>query len=128
MERKMMNVSSGEAIVNKIPGQDRELISIMTANSQQFGFKNDYSLRKMHEVSVSNLENQISNLTSLVQQMALENISQVKACGICAALNHPTDMCPTLQEDTPKQINAVGGFLGPPQRKYDPYSNTYNPG
>ena len=60
--------------------------------------------------------------------MALGNIRQVKAYGICVSLNHPTDMYPTLQEDTPEQINAVGGFPGPPQRKYDPYASTYNPG
>ncbi|XP_073151875.1 uncharacterized protein [Henckelia pumila] len=26
------------------------------------------------------------------------------------------------------EVNATGGFPGPPQQKYDPYSNTYNPG
>ena len=52
----------------------------------------------------------------------------MKACGICAASNHPTDMCPTLQEDSHEHINAIRGFLGQPQRRYDPYSNTYNPG
>ncbi|PIN17394.1 DNA-directed DNA polymerase [Handroanthus impetiginosus] len=36
-------------------------------------------------------------------------------------------MCPTLQEESCEQTNAVGGFPGPPQRKYDLYSNTYNP-
>ncbi|KAL8529590.1 hypothetical protein ACS0TY_006862 [Phlomoides rotata] len=36
-------------------------------------------------------------------------------------------MCPTLQDDT-EQANAIGEFSGPPQRKYDPYSNNYNPG
>ncbi|XP_073153124.1 uncharacterized protein [Henckelia pumila] len=37
-------------------------------------------------------------------------------------------MCPTLQEGYAEQVNAAGGFPGPPQQKYDPYSNTYNPG
>ncbi|XP_031120219.1 uncharacterized protein LOC116023362 [Ipomoea triloba] len=37
-------------------------------------------------------------------------------------------MCPTLQYDSCEQANAVGGFPGQPQRNYDPYSNTYNPG
>ncbi|XP_065874868.1 uncharacterized protein [Euphorbia lathyris] len=40
---------------------------------------------------------------------------------------HATDECPTLQEDTPEQLNALG-YQGHPQRRYDPYSNTYNPG
>ncbi|GJW62742.1 uncharacterized protein Tco_0112077, partial [Tanacetum coccineum] len=56
------------------------------------------------------------------------NKTIVKACGICSVVGHPTDMCPTLQDSSPEQMNVVGGFPGPPQRKYDPFSNTYNPG
>ncbi|XP_073138995.1 uncharacterized protein [Henckelia pumila] len=56
------------------------------------------------------------------------NGQNVKVCGICTARGHATDMCPTLQEGSTEQVNAGGGFPGPPQRKYDPYSNTYNPG
>ena len=38
-------------------------------------------------------------------------------------------MCPTMQEDYIEQANAVdGAFNGQPQRKYDPFSNTYNSG
>jgi len=36
---------------------------------------------------------------------------------------------PTMQEDYIEQVHAVdGGFNGQSQRKYDPFSNTYNPG
>ena len=37
-------------------------------------------------------------------------------------------MCPTLQEEPIEQVNAAGGFLGQPQRKYDPYLSMYNSG
>ncbi|XP_073137194.1 uncharacterized protein [Henckelia pumila] len=60
--------------------------------------------------------------------MAVGNGQTAKACGICAAIGHTTDMCPTLHEDSVEQLNATGRFPGPPQWKYDPYSNTYNPG
>ena len=52
----------------------------------------------------------------------------VKACRICSIVGHPTNMCPTLQEEPIEQVNAAGGFLGQPQRKYDPYLSMYNPG
>ena len=39
---------------------------------------------------------------------------------------HVTDACPTLKED--EHVNVVGGFPRQPQRKYNPYSNTYNQG
>ncbi|XP_022869921.1 uncharacterized protein LOC111389256 [Olea europaea var. sylvestris] len=58
--------------------------------------------------------------------MAASNMQIAKTCGICWVAGHPTDMCQTLQED--KQVNAVGSFPGQPQRNYNPYSNTYNPG
>ena len=128
MERQMMDAASGGAIVNKTPQAARDLISTMAANAQQFGFRRETSSKRINEVSVSNIEQQISNLTSLVQQMAMGKSQQAKVCGICAASHHSTDMCPTLQGDSQECANAVGGFPGPPQRKYDPYSSTYNPG
>ena len=60
--------------------------------------------------------------------MAVGNMQTVKACGICSIVGHPTDMCPTLQEEPIEQVNVAGGLPGQPQRKYEPYSSTYNPG
>ena len=55
-------------------------------------------------------------------------VQTVKACGICLTQGHAINMCPMLQEeDTTQQANAIGGFPRQPQRKYNPYSNTYNP-
>ncbi|PIN21584.1 hypothetical protein CDL12_05712 [Handroanthus impetiginosus] len=105
MERRMMDAASGGAVVNKTPSEARNLISTMVANSQQFGFGND-SFRRVNEVSSSSLEHQISNLTSLVQQLVTGKVQQVKTCGICANIGHPTDMCPTLQEDSYEHANA----------------------
>ncbi|XP_073138624.1 uncharacterized protein [Henckelia pumila] len=64
----------------------------------------------------------------LIQYFYEGNGQTAKACGICVAVVHATDMCLTLQEDSVEQVNATSRFPGPPQRKYDPYSNTYNPG
>ncbi|XP_040971389.1 uncharacterized protein [Gossypium hirsutum] len=49
-------------------------------------------------------------------------------CGICTTSEHPTDLCPILNDNSTAHIDAIGGFPGPPQRHYDPFSNTYNPG
>ncbi|KAK8976403.1 hypothetical protein V6N11_013539 [Hibiscus sabdariffa] len=42
----------------------------------------------------------------------------MRAYGIYTMTDHPTDCCPTLQEET---VNAVGNFPGPPQRPYNPH-------
>ncbi|KAH9716295.1 hypothetical protein KPL71_021412 [Citrus sinensis] len=101
MDRSMIDAASGGVLVNKTPTQARELISNMAANAQQFGSRQDLTSRKVNEV---------------------------KTCGICSNMGHSTDMCPTLQEEPVEQANAVGGFPGMPQMRYDPYAQTYNPG
>ncbi|CAH9107476.1 unnamed protein product [Cuscuta europaea] len=72
------------------------------------------------------LESQVADLTSLVKDFLLNPKHQeVKVCGICSTQGHPTDSCPTLQEENSEQVNALG-FQG--QKRYDPHSNSYNPG
>ncbi|RDX92528.1 hypothetical protein CR513_25330, partial [Mucuna pruriens] len=47
------------------------------------------------------LENQLTELTSLVRQLAVSQHQPAmvaKICGICTSVEHPIDMCPTLQE------------------------------
>ncbi|XP_059461891.1 uncharacterized protein LOC132190882 [Corylus avellana] len=127
-DRSMIDAASGGALVDKTPEAARNLIANMAANSQQFGTRLDLPSKHVNEVNISSLEQQIVNLTSLVHQMVVGNMQTVKACGICSVVGHPTDMCPTLQEEPIQQVNVAGGFPIQPQRKYDPYSSTYNRG
>ncbi|XP_065623864.1 uncharacterized protein LOC111986231 [Quercus suber] len=128
IDRSMIDAASGGALEDKTPEAARNLIANMAANSQQFGTRLDPPSKHVNEVNISSLEQQIASLTSLVHQMAVGNMQMVKACGICSVVGHSTDMCPTLQKDPIEQVNTAGGFPGQPQRKYDPYSSTYNPG
>ncbi|KAH9698812.1 hypothetical protein KPL71_024142 [Citrus sinensis] len=128
MDRSMIDAASGGVLVNKTPTQARELISNMAANAQQFGNRQDLTSRKVNEVNISSVEQRLDKLTSLVEKFVVGNVQQVKTCGICYNMGHSTDMCPTLQEEPVEQANAVGGFRGMPQRRYDPYAQTYNPG
>ena len=110
----MIDVASGGALVDKTPEAARNLIANMAANSQQFGTRLDPPSKHVNEVNISSLEQQIASLTSLVRQMAIGNMQTVKACGICSVVGHPTDMCPTLQEEPIEQVNVAGGFPGQP--------------
>ncbi|XP_062154358.1 uncharacterized protein LOC133862542 [Alnus glutinosa] len=127
IDRNMIDVASGGALVDKTPEATRNFIANMAANSQQFGTRLDLPSKHVNEVNIYSLEQQIASLTSLVRQMAVGIMQTVKACGICSIVGHPTNMCPTLQEEPIEQVNAASGFPGQPQRKYDPYSSTYNP-
>ncbi|KAL0448341.1 UNVERIFIED_CONTAM: hypothetical protein Slati_1390500 [Sesamum latifolium] len=123
MDRKLIDAASGGALFNKTPTEARNLISIMASNTQQFGIRYDDPPKRSNEVSMAD---QLSELTSLVKQIVVEK-HHVKACGICTSPEHVTDMCPTLQEPPTEHAEAIGGFSGQ-QRRYDPFSNTYNPG
>ena len=62
------------ALVDKTPEAARQLISNMTANSKQFGMHGDFSSKRVNEVSISNLENKVNDLTSLVRSLACGNV------------------------------------------------------
>ena len=74
MDRSMIDAASGGALVEKTPEEARNLISKMAANSQQFGVRVDHTPRKVNEVMHSNIETQLSELTSLVRQVALGHV------------------------------------------------------
>ena len=95
----MIDVANGGALVDKTPEAVRNLIANMVANSQQFGTRIYSPSKNLSEVNISSLERQIAILTSLFRQMAVCNMQTTKACGICSVVGHPTDMCPTLQEE-----------------------------
>ncbi|RDX61493.1 hypothetical protein CR513_60270, partial [Mucuna pruriens] len=62
------------------------------------------------------LENQLTELTSMVRQLVVgqhQPSIAAKVCGICTFMEHPTNMCPTLQEiesDHLESGEAIGGL------------------
>ncbi|KAH9734147.1 hypothetical protein KPL71_017278 [Citrus sinensis] len=128
MDRSMIDAASGGALVDKTPEAARNHIANMAANSQQFNTRNDILSppKRVNKVSTTSLEQQVSNLTSLVQQLALGQ--QMRPCGVCSMVGHATDMCPAIQEGSHEHANTVEGFLGQPRQRYDPYSKFYNEG
>ncbi|RDY01512.1 hypothetical protein CR513_15144, partial [Mucuna pruriens] len=114
--------------MDKTAAAARHLISNMASNTQQFGTRGTMAPRMVNEIgTIDNprLENQLTELTSLVRQLAIgqhQPIGAVKACGICTSVEHPTDMCPTLQEtepNHPESVGAIGGY----QYGKQPYAN-----
>ncbi|RDX93793.1 hypothetical protein CR513_23900, partial [Mucuna pruriens] len=128
MDRSMIDAASGGALMDKTPAAARHLISNMASNTQQFGIRGPGQTRMVSEIGAASnqrLENQLTELTSLVRQLAVgqhQPAMAAKVCGICTSVEHPTDMCPTLQEtesDQPENVGAIGGF----QYGKQPYQN-----
>ncbi|XP_016707009.1 uncharacterized protein [Gossypium hirsutum] len=125
MEMKMIDVASGGALVNMILQRVSELILTLATNSQQYRPPME-PIRRVHELSTPSIVNKIDELTNVVKNMLAGQTNPARLCGICVKLDHPTDSCLILLEDTTTLVDVVGNFLGPPQRHYDPYSSTYN--
>ncbi|XP_071920785.1 uncharacterized protein [Coffea arabica] len=126
-DRSIIDAASGGALANKTPREAWDLIEAMAENSQQFGFRESNPTRRVNEAETSSIQQQLSELTSAVRQLAMRDTPRAKVCGICTSMDHCTDSCPILQEDGAEQVNMAGGVPAP-RWQYDPYSNTYNPG
>ncbi|XP_027155286.1 uncharacterized protein LOC113755767 [Coffea eugenioides] len=126
-DKSIIDAASGGALANKTPKEAWDLIEAMTENSQQFGSRESNPTRRVNEVKTSSIQQQLSELTSAVRQLAIGNTQRAKVCEICTSMDHCTDTCPLLQENGAEQVNMAGGVPAP-RRQYDPYSNTYNPG
>jgi hypothetical protein len=73
-DHSIIDVANEESLVDKTPEVARQLISNMAANSKQFGTRGDFSSKRVNEVSISNLENKVNDLTSLVCSLAYGNV------------------------------------------------------
>ncbi|RDY10019.1 hypothetical protein CR513_05525, partial [Mucuna pruriens] len=123
-----IDAANGGALMNKTPAAARHLISNMASNTQQFRIRGPSQFRMVNKIGTTSnlrLENQLSKLTSLARQLSIgqhQPNMAAKVYGICTSMEHPTDLCPTLQEtelDQPENVGAIGGY----QFGKQPYQN-----
>ncbi|KAM1495770.1 hypothetical protein ACFX14_030016 [Malus domestica] len=113
IERQMLDASAGGALVDKTPTAAKTLIANRALNAQQYEGVGQRGTPRQHQVN------------EVVEGPKVQNVS---ACGVCSMQGHPTDKCPQLIENGGwETLNAVG-FGQQYQQRYDPCSNTYNPG
>ncbi|RDY06135.1 hypothetical protein CR513_09917, partial [Mucuna pruriens] len=80
--------------MDKTPAAARHLISNMASNRQQFGIKGANNPLIMNKIAVVQHQPSIT----------------ARVCGLCTSVEHPTDMCHTLQEtksDHPESVGAI---------------------
>ncbi|XP_050920351.1 uncharacterized protein LOC127137985 [Lathyrus oleraceus] len=110
MDRNILDAASDGALVDKTPIAAKALIENMSLNSQQFTTRNNYMVQTkgVNDIQVSSsnkaLETIIEELTSLVKQMTVSKPQTTKLCGICPSTEHPTNICPILQDDSVTQL------------------------
>ena len=89
----------------------RNLIANMIANSQQFGDRHDWPIRRVNKVGVNyEIQQQLATLTSLVKTMTMRD-NQPRLCGVCSMVGHMSDMYPNLNQGIDyEQVNALGEY------------------
>ena len=87
----------------------------------------DSSSRQENDVSISHMEDQLSTLTILVQQIISLKELKERTCKICISPYHPTDWCPRLQQKKSyKDPYSVGGYMDSAQWSNYAYSDSYS--
>ncbi|XP_044466609.1 uncharacterized protein LOC123196623 [Mangifera indica] len=118
--RNLIDAASGGALVNKTLTEAKRLISTIAANTQQFGIRQDATVRKVNEetkASIHNLENQVSQLATVVGRLETQNSGRL-----------PSQIVVNPEQDAnfTKNINAItlrsGKELKDPEKKIPKYA------
>ncbi|CAJ2668596.1 unnamed protein product [Trifolium pratense] len=133
MDRNILDAASGGALVDKTPAAAKALIENMSLNSQQFTTR-DNSVQSVNQMQVSSnkaLETRLDDLTTLVKQLALVKPQTTTLCGICTSLEHPTDTCPILRDESITELPQAYAANLYNQNRYnntpDLSTNKYHP-
>ncbi|XP_071902741.1 uncharacterized protein [Coffea arabica] len=123
-DRSISDAASGEALANKTPWEAWELIESMAENSQQFDFRESNPTRRVNKAETSSIQQQLSELTSTVRQLAIENTQRAKpdtragmkdmetrmsqmATAINRLESHVYEKLPSQPEANPKNVSAM---------------------
>ena len=123
--KSMVDSACGCTFMNKTGQEAYTLIDDLADNNRQFSSKEKRGSksRGVYDVDARNqmatLERKLDVLVKAFNGSSINN----QACGICSFKDHTTDNCPNGAM-TEEELN----FMGQQRPRYDPYSNTYNPG
>ncbi|KAK1427528.1 hypothetical protein QVD17_16215 [Tagetes erecta] len=130
MERRLLNASSGGALLDKTPTQIKALITSIAEDTKHSSHEEEWYTdvpRAVKELNTPHIETQLAELTKAVMMLTKNKGAEAPshACGICLQTGHPTDMCPILHEDV-EQAKAIGGYPGQNPRQYDQQRGNQN--
>ncbi|CAN6554952.1 unnamed protein product [Malus baccata var. baccata] len=141
IERQMLDASAGGALVDKTPTAVKTLIANRALNAQQYEGVGQRSNPRQHQVNevsaITELQNQMANLTTLLSQVVEgPKVQNVAVCGVCSMHEHLTDKCPQLIEnggdkrmdELEKQVGQIAEFMGQFREQGElPSSTVVNP-
>ncbi|CAM8880542.1 unnamed protein product [Rhodiola kirilowii] len=64
------------------------------------------------ETPMNSMPEEMKQMKEMMVQILRRQPAQMKPCEYCGSMDHKTNACPTLIEEDPVEVNAVGGYQG----------------
>ncbi|CAM8920448.1 unnamed protein product [Rhodiola kirilowii] len=118
LDKMLLDASAGGSMMNLSLSGIRDLITNVAENARfreettrQDEFSRTKNVAKA-ETSMNSLPEEMKQLKEMMIQILRRQPVPVNPCEFCGSTEHKTDACPTLLEEEPEEVNAVGGYRG----------------
>ncbi|CAM8921174.1 unnamed protein product [Rhodiola kirilowii] len=118
LDKMLLDASAGGSMMNLSLSGVRNLIANVAENAQfreETTRQDEFSRTKnvaQAETSVNSMPDEMRQLKEMMIQFLRRQPVPVKPCEFCSFTDHKTDACPTLIEEEPVEVNAVGRYHG----------------
>ncbi|CAM8982426.1 unnamed protein product [Rhodiola kirilowii] len=118
LDKKLLDASAGGLVMNLPLSGIRELVTSVAENArfrEETTRQEEFSRIKnvaQAEVPMSSLPEEMKQMKQMMIQLLRRQPAQMTPCEFCGGLDHKTDTCPTLMENDPEEVNAIGGYQG----------------
>ncbi|CAM8999885.1 unnamed protein product [Rhodiola kirilowii] len=116
LDRSLLDALAGGPIMSLSPAGVRRKITKVAENARfrdeatkEEEFSRTRNVSRAEPPS-SSMAEEMKQMKEMMMQLMRRQPVQVKPCEFCGATDHKTDACPSLQEDTQANVNAVGEF------------------
>ncbi|CAM8972422.1 unnamed protein product [Rhodiola kirilowii] len=118
LDKKLLDASAGGSMMNLSLNGIRNLIANVSENARfreattrQEEFSQTRNVAQA-ETPMSSMPEEMKKLKEMMIQILRRQPVPVKPCKFCGSTDHKTDACPTIIEEEPAEVNAVGGYQG----------------
>ncbi|CAM8877462.1 unnamed protein product [Rhodiola kirilowii] len=136
LDKMLLDASAGGSMMNLSLSGIRNLITDVAENARfgeettrQEEFSRTKNVEKA-ETPMNSMPEEMKQMKEMMIQILRRQPVPVKPYEFCDSTNHKTDECPTLIEEEPVEINALGGYQGynnneknKPSRQYGQATN-----
>ncbi|CAM8885004.1 unnamed protein product [Rhodiola kirilowii] len=116
LDKMLLDASAGGSMMNLSLNGIRNLITNVAENArfrEETTRQDEFFQTKnvsLADASVNSMPEEMKQLKEMMIQILRRQPVPVKPCEFCGSADHKTDACPTLIEEEPAEVNAVGEY------------------